>query len=75
MFGKNKVKNGIHCTDLEEDGLLECEFFFSILQNWFNLLIKIYLTISKLICFLTYIFISKTWWKIFIIFYHIWLTI
>jgi len=23
MFGKDKIKNAIHCTDLPEDGLLE----------------------------------------------------
>ena len=32
FFGKDKVKNGFHCTDLEEDGQLECEYFFNILQ-------------------------------------------
>jgi len=32
-FGKNKVKNAVHCTDLPEDGVLESEFFFSILQK------------------------------------------
>eukprot|EP00472_Partenskyella_glossopodia_P002932 CAMPEP_0197524290 /NCGR_PEP_ID=MMETSP1318-20131121/9001_1 /TAXON_ID=552666 /ORGANISM="Partenskyella glossopodia, Strain RCC365" /LENGTH=343 /DNA_ID=CAMNT_0043077215 /DNA_START=188 /DNA_END=1219 /DNA_ORIENTATION=+ len=32
-FGKNKIENGIHCTDLPEDGVLESEFFFSILQK------------------------------------------
>lgn len=32
-FGKDRVENAIHCTDLEEDGVLECEYFFSILQK------------------------------------------
>ena len=32
-FGKNKVQNGIHCTDLEDDALLESEFFFSVMQK------------------------------------------
>lgn len=32
-YGKDKVKNSLHCTDLEEDGQLECEYFFSILQR------------------------------------------
>jgi len=32
-FGQSKVKNAIHCTDLPEDGPLESEFFFSILQQ------------------------------------------
>ncbi|KAL2651018.1 hypothetical protein R1flu_019146 [Riccia fluitans] len=29
QFGINKVKNGIHCTDLPEDGELECKFMFT----------------------------------------------
>lgn len=32
IFGRDKVRNGFHCTDLEEDGMLECEYFFDILQ-------------------------------------------
>jgi nucleoside-diphosphate kinase len=32
-FGVDKVKNAIHCTDLPEDGTLESEYFFSILQK------------------------------------------
>jgi nucleoside-diphosphate kinase len=32
IFGRDKIKNSFHCTDLEEDGNLECEYFFSILQ-------------------------------------------
>ena len=31
LFGSNKVENGVHCTDLEEDGSLEVEYFFKIL--------------------------------------------
>jgi len=31
-YGIDRVKSAIHCTDLEEDGILECEYFFSILQ-------------------------------------------
>lgn len=34
IFGKDKVKNAFHCTDLEEDGQIECEFFFSIMQGY-----------------------------------------
>jgi nucleoside-diphosphate kinase len=30
-FGLNKVRNGVHCTDLEEDGQLEVQYFFTIL--------------------------------------------
>ena len=29
-FGKNRCENGVHCTDLPEDGALEVEYFFSI---------------------------------------------
>lgn len=32
-FGVDKVKNAIHCTDLPEDGTLEAEYFFSIMQR------------------------------------------
>jgi len=31
QFGKNKVQNAIHCTDLPEDGELESNYFFNIL--------------------------------------------
>lgn len=31
-FGEDRVKNAIHCTDLAEDGQLECQYFFSIMQ-------------------------------------------
>ncbi|XP_069801728.1 nucleoside diphosphate kinase homolog 7 isoform X2 [Dendropsophus ebraccatus] len=33
MFGKNKVKNGVHCTDLPEDAGLEVQYFFKILDS------------------------------------------
>lgn len=33
LFGQSKVRNAVHCTDLPEDGVLESEFFFSILQK------------------------------------------
>ncbi|KAG6546965.1 hypothetical protein Mapa_011581 [Marchantia paleacea] len=29
QFGVNKVKNGIHCTDLSEDGEGDCKFIFT----------------------------------------------
>lgn len=32
-YGVDPVRNAVHCTDLEEDGPLESEFFFSLLQN------------------------------------------
>lgn len=31
-FGQDRVKNACHCTDLAEDGILECQYFFDILQ-------------------------------------------
>lgn len=33
LFGIDKVRNGIHCTDLPEDGELEVNYFFTILQS------------------------------------------
>ncbi|GBG26293.1 Nucleoside diphosphate kinase 7 [Hondaea fermentalgiana] len=30
-FGIDKVQNAVHCTDLPEDGLLECQYFFDIM--------------------------------------------
>ena len=33
QFGIDRVRNAIHCTDLPEDGVLECEYFFTILQK------------------------------------------
>eukprot|EP00199_Chlamydomonas_sp_CCMP681_P001950 CAMPEP_0119109454 /NCGR_PEP_ID=MMETSP1180-20130426/17919_1 /TAXON_ID=3052 ORGANISM="Chlamydomonas cf sp, Strain CCMP681" /NCGR_SAMPLE_ID=MMETSP1180 /ASSEMBLY_ACC=CAM_ASM_000741 /LENGTH=379 /DNA_ID=CAMNT_0007095211 /DNA_START=57 /DNA_END=1196 /DNA_ORIENTATION=+ len=33
QFGLNKIRNGLHCTDLAEDGPLEVQYFFSILQG------------------------------------------
>jgi nucleoside-diphosphate kinase len=33
VFGINKVKNAVHATDLEEDGVLESSYFFNILQQ------------------------------------------
>lgn len=35
VFGFSKVKNAIHATDLDEDGVLEAEFFFDVLQTQF----------------------------------------
>lgn len=32
-FGQDKARNAVHCTDLPEDGVLECEYFFSLLQS------------------------------------------
>uniref|UniRef100_A0A8C1ZAV8 Nucleoside diphosphate kinase homolog 7 n=1 Tax=Cyprinus carpio TaxID=7962 RepID=A0A8C1ZAV8_CYPCA len=33
LYGKNKVQNVIHCTDLPEDGILEVQYFFKILDG------------------------------------------
>ena len=33
QFGHDRVRNGVHCTDLPEDGTLESEYFFNILQS------------------------------------------
>lgn len=33
QFGLNKLKNGIHCTDLAEDAGLEVDYFFSLLLS------------------------------------------
>ena len=30
LVGVDRVRNGIHCTDLPEDGQLECEYWFKI---------------------------------------------
>jgi nucleoside-diphosphate kinase len=32
-FGADKSRNAVHCTDLEEDGALEANYFFQILQH------------------------------------------
>jgi nucleoside-diphosphate kinase len=31
VFGTDKVRNAVHCTDLPEDGIIEVEYFFNIL--------------------------------------------
>lgn len=31
-YGESLVRNGVHCTDLSEDGPLEVEYFFKVLQ-------------------------------------------
>ncbi|KAK7090223.1 nucleoside diphosphate kinase homolog 7-like isoform X2 [Littorina saxatilis] len=33
LFGSDKIKNAIHCTDLPDDGQLEVEYFFRILDR------------------------------------------
>jgi len=32
-YGVDRVQNGVHCTDLTEDGLLEVEYFFKIMYK------------------------------------------
>lgn len=32
-FGKSTIENAVHCTDLEDDGKLESEFFFRVLSS------------------------------------------
>ncbi|KAL0133722.1 hypothetical protein PUN28_000996 [Cardiocondyla obscurior] len=32
-YGKTKVQNAVHCSDLTEDGILEVEYFFKILDG------------------------------------------
>ncbi|XP_011169620.1 nucleoside diphosphate kinase 7 [Solenopsis invicta] len=32
-YGKTKVQNAVHCSDLPEDGILEVEYFFKILDG------------------------------------------
>ena len=34
IFGKDRVYNAVHCTDLQEDGVLEVDYFFNQLQNY-----------------------------------------
>lgn len=33
VFGQDRVKNSVHCTDLPEDGVLEVQYFFELLQE------------------------------------------
>ncbi|CAH2236306.1 jg10690 [Pararge aegeria aegeria] len=33
LYGKNIIHNAVHCTDLQEDGELEVEYFFKLLAN------------------------------------------
>ena len=32
-FGTDRVQNAVHCSDLQEDGVLEVEFFFQLLAS------------------------------------------
>jgi len=33
LFGSDRVKNAVHCTDLADDGVLESQYFFELLQE------------------------------------------
>ncbi|XP_011872923.1 PREDICTED: nucleoside diphosphate kinase 7 isoform X1 [Vollenhovia emeryi] len=33
-YGKTKVQNAVHCSDLPEDGMLEVEYFFKLLDGF-----------------------------------------
>lgn len=33
LFGVDSVRNAVHCTDLEDDGELECRYFFETLAS------------------------------------------
>jgi len=33
MYGVDSVRNAVHCTDLEDDGELECRYFFETLAS------------------------------------------
>ncbi|XP_056133469.1 nucleoside diphosphate kinase 7 isoform X2 [Lampris incognitus] len=33
LYGKSKVQNAVHCTDLPDDGVLEVQYFFKILDG------------------------------------------
>lgn len=33
QFGHDRVRNAVHCTDLAEDSVLECQYFFDILSR------------------------------------------
>jgi len=35
-YGRDNVHNAVHCTDLPEDGILECQYYFSILPSALN---------------------------------------
>ncbi|KAG5175504.1 nucleoside diphosphate kinase [Tribonema minus] len=33
LFGRDNVRSGVHCTELPEDGVAECQYFFEVLQS------------------------------------------
>ena len=34
LYGKDRIFNAVHCTDLEEDAVLECDYFFNKMANY-----------------------------------------
>ena len=32
MFGVDRVLNAVHCTDLPDEGTLDCEYFFVLME-------------------------------------------
>ena len=32
--GMNQEENAVHCSDLDEDGILEIEYFFTLMQPY-----------------------------------------
>jgi nucleoside-diphosphate kinase len=33
IYGQDRVRSGVHCTELEGDGAAECRYFFELLQS------------------------------------------
>lgn len=33
LFGIDRIKNAVHCTDMPDEGVLDCEYFFVLLQE------------------------------------------
>lgn len=33
IFGQDKARNAVHCTDMPDEGVLECEYFFVLMQE------------------------------------------
>ena len=31
-FGHNRTMNAVHCTDLPDEGTLDCEYFFVLME-------------------------------------------
>lgn len=33
LYGSSLKENAVHCTDLPEDGQIECEYFFTLIKQ------------------------------------------